>query len=74
VGKLLAIVGVATALVVAPPVAAQVPAQDSVVGEGVALSGFFVDIQIDARSGPGGENPTGTAFLTVFRGATVVAP
>ena len=36
---------------------AQTPAQDSVVGSGSTSNGFEFDI--DVRSGPGGENPTG---------------
>ncbi len=38
---------------------AQAPAQDSVSGSGFA--GFFGQFQIDVRSGPSGENPTGQA-------------
>src|SRR4051812_41980724 len=60
----------ATALAAVLPstAAAQVPTQDSVTGSGTALSpiGPFT-FDIDAHSGPSGENPTGQVtfrFLT----------
>ena len=57
------------ATMVAPSAAAQVPMQDSV--SGTAATGFgrdFVEFTLDARSGPSGENPTGTV---AFRGPLV---
>jgi hypothetical protein len=53
-------VGVALAVPVVS--SAQVPTQDSVLGRGVAIGDsptITYDFEIDARSGPGGENPTG---------------
>jgi hypothetical protein len=53
---------VALAAVLASSAAAQVPAQDSVSGSGVARTSgtdTTFDFEIDARSGPSGENPTG---------------
>ena len=53
---------VVLAAVLAPGAAAQVPTQDSVIGSGVARtsgSDTTFDFDIDARSGPSGENPTG---------------
>ena len=53
---------VVLAAVLAPNAAAQVPTQDSVLGSGVARtsgSDTTFDFDIDARSGPSGENPTG---------------
>jgi hypothetical protein len=55
-------------------VSAQTPAQDSVVGSGSTSNGFLFDI--DVRSGPGGENPTGEVSFrfsdgTVFFAGTV---
>jgi hypothetical protein len=53
----------AMAVVVAAPAAtAQIATEDSVTGR--VAGGFFDEIQIDVRSGPSGENPTGTAFIT----------
>jgi hypothetical protein len=37
--------------------------EDSVVGSGTTSGGFDVSFDIDAHSGPSGENPTGTAGL-----------
>ena len=53
---------VALAAVLASSAAAQVPAQDSVSGSGVARTSgtdTTFDFEIDAHSGPSGENPTG---------------
>ena len=47
----------ATLPVTAGATSAQTPTQDSVVGSGTTSNGFTFDI--DARSGPGGEDPTG---------------
>jgi hypothetical protein len=56
------LLGVLAAVLALPGVAgAQAPAQDSVVGSGEIPRPFAFDI--DARSGPSGENPTGTAGL-----------
>jgi hypothetical protein len=48
---------VATTVVLAGPAGAQVAAQDSVIGSGSTSNGFLFDI--DVRSGPGGESPSG---------------
>jgi hypothetical protein len=54
-----------TALVVPNGSSAQAPA-DSVTADGATVAGGAItDLQIDARSGPSGENPTGTVSLTV---------
>src|SRR5215216_3610066 len=53
---------VVLAAVLAPSAAAQVATQDSVIGSGVARtvgSDTTFDFEIDAHSGPSGENPTG---------------
>jgi hypothetical protein len=47
-------------LALAPHASAQVPAQDSVTGGGLIVGASF---GVDARSGPSGENPTGTAIV-----------
>ncbi len=39
--------------------------QDSVTGHALGGSGFFGDIRIDVRSGPHGENPSGTVFFRI---------
>ena len=53
-----------------PAVSAAVPAEDSVIGDGVIdFSGepggltIFTEVIVDARSGPSGEAPSGDAFL-----------
>ena len=48
-------------LTLAPHASAQVPTQDSVTGGGLIVGASF---GVDARSGPSGENPTGTARLS----------
>lgn len=61
----------AVALTVAAPAAAQVPAGDSVIGNGTArfttpdLAGLTVPFSIDVRSGPSGEDPVGSLQLFV---------
>jgi hypothetical protein len=46
---------------------AQWPTQDSVSGTGSAVgTGHFTDIVVDAHSGPGGANPSGTVSFQVF--------
>jgi hypothetical protein len=57
---LLAVVGlvVAVSCTLPPAAAGQVPTEDSVVGDG---EGNFFLFDVDARSGPSGENPSGTA-------------
>ena len=62
---------VATALV-AQGAMAQV-AEDSVAGR-ATTDFFFQTIEIDARSGPTGENPTGTAFFTDPAGERLGGP
>lgn len=58
-GKLWLAAALAVGVVMAFPVtsSAQTPAQDSVSGSGTAS--FFGPFEIDIRSGPNGENPTG---------------
>jgi hypothetical protein len=50
---------------------AQTPAQDSVVGSGSTGNGFEFDI--DVRSGPGGENPTGEVTFSFTGGGVFFA-
>ena len=60
---LLAIPGLALAVVLFVPASAagQAPGQDSVVGSGVGnVPQLPIPFDIDAHSGPSGENPTGT--------------
>jgi hypothetical protein len=47
------------AAVLAQSAAAQVPTQDSVTGSGVSSGGVGFTFEIDAHSGPSGENPSG---------------
>ena len=66
----------ALGLLLAPPVAAQTAIEDSVSGSG---GGGFTSIgrfsfQIDAHSGPNGENPTGTASFTPIQFGTFQGP
>jgi hypothetical protein len=63
------IVAVVVLAVVVPSAAAQVPTQDSVTGSGVVLGGSNATFtfEIDAHSGPSGENPTGQV---TFRSTT----
>jgi len=51
---------VAAALVAAPAAVAQAPAGDSITGTGTT-GNFFGQFDIDVRSGPAGQNPTGQA-------------
>src|SRR5215213_1858572 len=68
-GLILAVAAGAVAF--ASPAAAQVPAGDSVIGSGTArfitpdLAGLTVPFSIDVRSGPNGENPTGSMQLFI---------
>jgi hypothetical protein len=55
------VVLVASGLLVLAPTAGAAPLEDSVVGSGTA--GFFGSVQIDARSGPSGESPTGSVSV-----------
>jgi hypothetical protein len=55
--------------IVVPSAAGQTPAQDSVIGTGVAQAGTAFTFDIDARSGPSGESPTGqVTFRSVDTG------
>jgi hypothetical protein len=65
--KRLVVLAIATvvAAVAVPAAAAQTPAADSATGTGRWM-GFLFDI--DARSGPSGENPTGQVTLTFLDG------
>jgi hypothetical protein len=58
--------GVASLLV--PGAAAQVATQDSVTTSGSVSAGLFSNVQINATSGPSGENPSGQASFTVLVG------
>jgi hypothetical protein len=62
-------IAMALLAVLASPAAAQVPTQDSVTGSGTALSpiGPFT-FDIDAHSGPSGENPTGQVTFRFVTG------
>ena len=61
-----AALGVGTAFALPGIVAAQTPTQDSVIADAPDISDpFFSNLQIDAHSGPSGENPTGTASFDV---------
>jgi hypothetical protein len=64
VGFLAASVG--TILVSAATALGQTATEDSVRGAGILATGL--GIEVDARSGPSGENPRGT-FVATFRGA-----
>jgi hypothetical protein len=57
---------IAVSVLSAPGAAAQVPLQDSVTGSGTAgmTRADAFAFQIDAHSGPSGENPTGSAQIT----------
>jgi hypothetical protein len=51
---------VAMALMVSVPAAAQVPTQDSASGSGRIIGNSFnIAFQVNARTGPGGDNPVG---------------
>jgi hypothetical protein len=61
--SLASVVGVA---VLPSPAVGQVPGEDSVSASAPSTaSGYYRDIEIDVRSGPTGENPSGTASFTV---------
>jgi hypothetical protein len=61
-------------LITPASLAAQPPpvAEDTVAVSGDG--GFFSNISIDARSGPSGENPTGTASFVIFGTIHLVGP
>jgi hypothetical protein len=60
----------AIAMLPVPDVAAQVPVEDSVVlTGGPASAGRFLVFEIDATSGPSGENPTGQVRFDAVVGA-----
>jgi len=63
--------GLATLAVTAGATSAQTPTQDSVAGSGATSNGFTFDI--DARSGPGGENPTGEVTFRFSSGTVFFA-
>jgi hypothetical protein len=65
---LAAAASVAIGLLAAPGLAgAQVPMEDSVTGTaGTGAGRSFVEFTFDARSGPSGENPTGTVRFDAF--------
>jgi hypothetical protein len=52
---------VASGLLVSAPTAGAAPVEDSVVGSGTA--GFYGSFEIDARSGPSGESPSGSVSV-----------
>jgi hypothetical protein len=63
----------AVAGVLAPSAAAQAPTQDSVTGSaGTGVGRGFAMYTFDVRSGPSGENPTGTVTIDSFFG--VIGP
>jgi hypothetical protein len=61
-----AAIGVGAALALAGTIRAQVPTEDSVIGSGSvsAAQVGLLSFEIDARSGPSGENPSGTLSLS----------
>ena len=61
-----AAVGVGVALALPGVSGAQIPTQDSVLTVGPVQAGAFTVIDIDATSGPSGENPTGQVSFDVF--------
>ena len=67
---ILAVAGVGAAIVLPGVSSAQVPAGDSVIGSGTSsIPGCDGSVQVDARSGPTGENPTGQVDCgTLFSG------
>ena len=71
VGWLAIAFAVGAALAVPAAAGAQIPTQDSVTGSGflsIGLAQGPCQLQVDARSGPSGENPTGTTLCTPLPG------
>jgi hypothetical protein len=60
----LMVAGLALSGVIAPGAFAQAPGTDSVTGSGVAQAGSAFTFDIDAHSGPSGENPGGLVTFT----------
>jgi hypothetical protein len=58
------VLAIAGVLVMPDASVAQAPSGDSVVGSGTIDLGSAVGIEVDARSGPSGENPTGHVTMT----------
>jgi hypothetical protein len=69
-------VGVALTVLVAPTATAQTPTQDSVTGSGgiIAPSFAFFEFELDARSGPSGEAPTGLVLIDPVQFAPFEGP
>ena len=65
----LAAIGIACACADASQ--AQAPTQDSVEGVGDLL---FADVEVFARSGPSGENPTGSVAIRLRNGTAIAGP
>src|SRR5687768_7363489 len=63
----IAILGLAVAAMTTAPAIAQVPTEDSVVAHGVQPG--TVQADIDARSGPAGQNPTGRVNFHIGGGS-----
>ena len=71
VGWLAIAFAVGAALGIPAAAGAQIPTQDSVTGSGflsIGLAQGPCQFQVDARSGPSGENPTGTTLCTPLPG------
>jgi hypothetical protein len=68
--RLLIAVIVVSLAVLVPTAVAQVPTQDSVTGSGIAQPGATFTFELDAHSGPNGENPGGQV---TFRDASTGA-
>ena len=63
------VLSVISALLMTSSAAGQVPGQDSVTGSATTGSGRgFTAFTFDVRSGPSGENPTGTVVFDTFFG------
>jgi hypothetical protein len=67
---ILAVAGVGAAIALPGAASAQVPVGDSVIGSGTSsIPGCNGPVEVDARSGPNGENPTGQVDCgTLFSG------
>jgi hypothetical protein len=66
--RMLGVLAVATFLCAASAASGQTPGHDSVTGDGVidfTSDGFWTEVLVDARSGPSGENPSGTLTLQI---------
>jgi hypothetical protein len=66
--RMLGALAAATVLCAASAASGQTPSHDSVTGDGVidfTSDGFWTEVLVDARSGPSGENPSGTLQLLV---------